>query len=209
MKKFFKINNLELELWPKLSDLSVSNSAIIEDDNSDEESKPAGASSTVLSETSGLGLSASGMVSSSVTDSMAGAKNLLDEVKDPLGINDSLYQMQVQRILLDPKYNQPLISNSNPPSILLSSAEFDARLCLRLVHQYTSYEDLIRAVDHLNLAVQVRKNVLKFLVRENFDRFVNAKNSIDSVYADMRARGMNSGDFGMRPSTASVNGKTE
>ena len=29
---------------------------------------------------------------SSMTESMAGAKNLLDEVKDPLGINDSLYQ---------------------------------------------------------------------------------------------------------------------
>ena len=31
-------------------------------------------------------------VTSSMTESMAGAKNLLDEVKDPLGINYSLYQ---------------------------------------------------------------------------------------------------------------------
>lgn len=115
--------------------------------------------------------------------------------------------MQVQRILLDPKYNQPTVPDSATPSILLSSPNFDARLCLRLVHQYTSYADLVRAIDHLNESVQTRKNVLKFLVRENFDRFVNAKNSIDSVYADMRAKGMNSGDYGMRPATASVNGK--
>lgn len=114
--------------------------------------------------------------------------------------------MQVQRILMDPKYNQPLISDSSPPSILLSSPNFDARLCLRLVHQYTSYEDLIRAGDQLENGIEARRGVLKLLVRENFDRFVNAKNSIDAVYADMRGKGMNSGDFGMRPTTASVNG---
>lgn len=114
--------------------------------------------------------------------------------------------MQVQRILMDPKYNQPLISDSIPPSILLSSPNFDARLCLRLVHQYTSYEDLIRACEQLEAGIEARRGVLKLLVRENFDRFVNAKNSIDAVYADMRGKGMNSGDFGMRPTTASVNG---
>lgn len=117
--------------------------------------------------------------------------------------------MQVQRILLDPKYNQPLIADSNPPSILLSSSAFDARLCLRLVHQYTSYEDLIRAGEYLKSGIEARRTVLKLLVRENFDRFVNAKNSIDSVYADMRSKGMNSGDYGMRPATASVNGALE
>ena len=108
---------------------------------------------------------------------------------------------------MDPKYNQPIISDSCPPSILLSSPNFDARLCLRLVHQYTSYEDLVRASDYLNLSIEGRKSVLQLLVRENFDRFVNAKNSIDSVYADIRGKGMNSGDFGMRPATASINGK--
>lgn len=117
--------------------------------------------------------------------------------------------MQVQRILMDPKYNRPLISDSSPTSILLSSPNFDARLCLRLVHQYTSYEDLIRACDHLDLGIEARRIVLKLLVRENFDRFVNAKNSIDAVYSDMRAKGMNSGDFGMRTATASVNGKIQ
>lgn len=120
-----------------------------------------------------------------------------------------LCRMQVQRILLDPKYNSPMIADSNPPSILLSSSNFDARLCLRLVHQFTSYEDLIKAGEFLNLGIEARKTVLKLLVRENFDRFVNAKNSIDSVYADMRSKGMNSGDFGMRPATASVNGALE
>lgn len=121
--------------------------------------------------------------------------------------------MQVQRILLDPKYNQPNVSDSSSPSmsmsILLSSVNFDARLCLRLVHQFTAYEDLVKANETLNENLQTRKNVLKLLVRENFDRFVNAKNSIDSVYGDMRIKGMNCGDFGMRPTTASVNAALE
>ena len=118
-------------------------------------------------------------------------------------------RMQVQRILMDPKYNKPksvISSDLTPPSILLISPNFDARLCLRLVHQFTSYEDLLKSQDHLNGSILNRKDVLKLLVRENFDRFVNAKNSIDSVYADVRSKGMNSGDFGMRPATASVNG---
>lgn len=115
--------------------------------------------------------------------------------------------MQIQRIIMDPKYNQPQILESSPPSIMLTSPNFDARLCLRLVHQYTAYEDLLKSTGHLDEGIDSRKGVLKLLVRENFDRFVNAKNSIDSVYADIRAKGMNSGDFGMRPATASVNGK--
>ena len=109
---------------------------------------------------------------------------------------------------MDPKYNNQtiILSATSPPSIQLISSNFDARLCLRLVHQYTSYEDLVRASSHLQLGIHMRRDVLKSLVRENFDRFVNAKNSIDSVYADMRTKGMNSGDYGMRPATASVNG---
>ena len=109
--------------------------------------------------------------------------------------------MQVQRMSLDPKFN------SEESSILLASPGFDPRLYLRLVHQYTSYEDLIAARESLQAALNLRRETLKSLVKQNFDRFVNAKNSIDTVYADMRVKGMNSGEFGMRPTTSALNGK--
>lgn len=90
VKKFFRINNLELELWPKLNH---SNSGIIDvednGDNSDNEilnENKIGGGNGGLSEVSGN----SGTIL--MTESMTGAKSLLDEVKDPLGINDSLYQ---------------------------------------------------------------------------------------------------------------------
>lgn len=95
VKKFFRINNLELELWPKSNH---SNSGIIDvEDNGDY------SDNEILNENktggSGGGLSSGGLSEVSgnsgailMTESMTGAKSLLDEVKDPLGINDSLYQ---------------------------------------------------------------------------------------------------------------------
>jgi hypothetical protein len=127
--------------------------------------------------------------------------------------------MQVQRILNDPKYAKlddtipgsdamtAQLSSTTTPSLLLSSPNFDARLYLRLVHQSTSYEDLVSAQGHLEKALSLRREMLKSLVKQNFDRFVNAKNSIDTVYADIRAKGMNAGDYGMRPATAAVSSK--
>lgn len=79
---------MELEIWPKLNH---SNSGIIDaedngGDNSDNE---------IINENgtgSAVGISETNGNSSLMTESMTGAKSLLDEVKDPLGINDSLYQ---------------------------------------------------------------------------------------------------------------------
>ena len=79
------------------SELSVSNSGILEEDgevNSDGELETAGgkAQSNSNSALHALSNSSSFVTEMKMTGSMAGAKNLLDEVKDPLGINDSLYQ---------------------------------------------------------------------------------------------------------------------
>lgn len=88
MKKFFKINNLELELWPKANEFSGS-ALIDETENSDGENDAVKLNSANIH-----ALSNASFVNENVpmTVSMAAAKNLLDEVKDPLGINDSLYQ---------------------------------------------------------------------------------------------------------------------
>ncbi len=91
-------------------------------------------------------------------------------------------------------------------SIIFKSPNFDARTFLRQVHLYISYEDLVGSVDYLRKGLALKNETLKNLVKDNFDRFVNAKNSIDSVYGDLRGRGMNSGDFGMRAATQAING---
>ena len=77
-----------MEIWPKAVDFS--NSALLDEaEDSDGEIKTKSNSAANLQ-----ALSNSSFVNENLmmTGSMAGAKNLLDEVKDPLGINDSLYQ---------------------------------------------------------------------------------------------------------------------
>lgn len=87
------MNNLELELWPKMNELSVSNSGIIEEVEGNSENETEFKSQPNSGSTLHAALSNSSFVTEmAMTGSMAGAKNLLDEVKDPLGINDSLYQ---------------------------------------------------------------------------------------------------------------------
>lgn len=79
---------MESELWPKVNDFS--NSALIDEaDNSDGEIEAKSNSAATLH-----ALSNSSFVNENLTmtGSMADAKNLLDEVRDPLGISDSLYQ---------------------------------------------------------------------------------------------------------------------
>ena len=78
--------------------MNHSNSGILDaqqdetDNNSDNDETANGLSSTGISNASFVSEMAGNVPTGSMTESMAGAKNLLDEVKDPLGINDSLYQ---------------------------------------------------------------------------------------------------------------------
>lgn len=87
------MNNLELELWPKATEFS--NSGIIDETEVSDGELETKSNSAAASLANIHALSNSSFVNenlATMTGSMAGAKNLLDEVKDPLGINDSLYQ---------------------------------------------------------------------------------------------------------------------
>ncbi|KAF9355116.1 hypothetical protein BGX34_010645, partial [Mortierella sp. NVP85] len=55
----------------------------------------------------------------------------------------------------------------------------------------TSYDDLCVGVDRLKATMAQRSSALKVLVQNNFDRFVSAKNVIDSVYDDMKEKTLN------------------
>ena len=95
VKKFFKINELELEVWPKTinnNELSISNSGLLDDDSNNLDIN--NGSGLINQRSYSMNDSGKNTCSDliSMTESMVGAKSLLDEIKDPLGINDSLYQ---------------------------------------------------------------------------------------------------------------------
>ncbi|GJJ75072.1 exocyst complex component 2 [Entomortierella parvispora] len=82
---------------------------------------------------------------------------------------------------------------------LISSTQksFNPQRYLYAVHADTSYDELIVGVDRLKASMDQRSSALKVLVQNNFDRFVSAKNVIDSVYDDMKEKTLNEAqDFG-------------
>ncbi|KAI7822728.1 exocyst complex component Sec5-domain-containing protein [Gamsiella multidivaricata] len=76
---------------------------------------------------------------------------------------------------------------------LISSTQksFSPQRYLHAVHADTSYDDLCVGVDRLKASIDQRSSGLKVLVQNNFDRFVSAKNVIDSVYDDMKEKTLN------------------
>ncbi|KAF9115084.1 hypothetical protein BGX27_009007 [Mortierella sp. AM989] len=76
---------------------------------------------------------------------------------------------------------------------LISSTQksFNPQRYLYAVHADTPYDDLCVGVDRLQASIAQRSSALKVLVQNNFDRFVSAKNVIDSVYDDMKEKTLN------------------
>lgn len=72
---------------------------------------------------------------------------------------------------------------------MLSSTTFSPALFLSQVHQDASTDDLLRGLDHLSQSIEQKSASLKVLVESNFDKFVRAKATIDTVYKEMRDQG--------------------
>jgi exocyst complex component 2 len=62
------------------------------------------------------------------------------------------------------------------------------------VHKDTPYEDLVVGLQKLNITIDQRSDALKSLVHSNFDRFVGAKNTIDHIHDEMKAKNLNEAD---------------
>lgn len=93
-------------------------------------------------------------------------------------------------------------------SLIISNKTFNPRHFLLTVHRDTSYADLIAGVERLKLTVEQRSEALKALVHSNFDRFVSAKNTIDHVYDEMKAKKLNSGqEYGTRVLGGALSGE--
>ncbi|KAI9294339.1 hypothetical protein K502DRAFT_365926 [Neoconidiobolus thromboides FSU 785] len=94
-----------------------------------------------------------------------------DESFDPLGI----YQTYDQAF----KQQEEREAYVNDPSLVFKSPKFDSRKYLSLVHKSTHYQDLILGRNYLQGEMSEREKSLRVLVKNNFDAFVSAKNTVD------------------------------
>ncbi|PYH98547.1 exocyst complex component Sec5 [Aspergillus ellipticus CBS 707.79] len=113
-----------------------------------------------------------------------GRENLvkLDE-PDPLGSGDSVLKiLKTRGLSLD---EESRLRNR----FLLSSTSFSPALFLSQAHSDASIRSLLDGLDFLSRSIDQKSASLKVLVEANFERFVRAKATIDSVYTEMRNQG--------------------
>lgn len=121
--------------------------------------------------------------------SLESARALLEEDRDPLNVNHGSYVQQLQAL------GEAKKSSS---TIRLAALHFSPSSFLKAVHFDTGYNELLQGRACLQASLKNRDDILKNLVKHNFDRFVNALNSIQLVYQDMQSKGLAAGDFGTK-----------
>jgi exocyst complex component 2 len=113
-----------------------------------------------------------------------GRENAQKDEPDPLGTSDSVLRILKQRGI-------PLEEESGKRSrFLLSSTSFSPALFLSQAHHSASIESLTDGLENLSHSIDQKSASLKVLVEANFERFVRAKATIDSVYTEMRNQGV-------------------
>ena len=65
-------------------------------------------------------------------------------------------------------------------AVLIDSRDFSPTEYLRRVHGQTSFENLKKGMIYLSEIISQEETLLKDILKSNFDRFVNAKGTIDS-----------------------------
>ncbi|KAJ5950589.1 Vacuolar protein sorting-associated protein 51 [Penicillium vulpinum] len=111
-----------------------------------------------------------------------GRENAREDEPDPLGTSDSVLRILKQR-------GVPL-EEEGKSRFLLSSTSFSPALFLSQAHHSDSIESLMGGLDNLSHSIDKKSASLKVLVEANFERFVRAKATIDSVYTEMRNQGV-------------------
>ena len=76
------------------------------------------------------------------------------------------------------------------PSMSMRDKTFDHVYFLREVHYNSSFKDLEQGLARLKVAIEQRDEVTKGLVKQHFAKFVNAKNTIDLFYREMRQKNL-------------------
>ncbi|OOQ82848.1 Exocyst complex component Sec5 [Penicillium brasilianum] len=110
-------------------------------------------------------------------------ENTQNDEPDPLGGSDSILRTLKSRgIRLED-------DGGKRSRFLLSSTSFSPALFLSQVHHDASIESLVAGLENLSNSIDEKSASLKVLVEANFERFVRAKATIDSVYTEMRDQG--------------------
>ncbi|KAL1969374.1 hypothetical protein VTN77DRAFT_9567 [Rasamsonia byssochlamydoides] len=112
-----------------------------------------------------------------------GDNTILKDEPDPLGTADSVVKILKQRGL--PVDDDPRLRSR----FLLSSTSFSPALFLSQTHSDASTQSLLEGLNFLSRSIDQKSASLKVLVEANFERFVRAKATIDSVYKEMRNQG--------------------
>ncbi|KAI9208400.1 exocyst complex component Sec5-domain-containing protein [Polychytrium aggregatum] len=116
-----------------------------------------------------------------------------NEFSDPLGIRDTILTKGRKR-----RNARGAVGVSF--AIMISNKAFSPRTFLQEVHGTTSFRDLEAGVERLKLSISQRAEVTKDLVKMNFSKFVNAKETIDNFYQEMRGKNLvSSDDYGVTP----------
>ena len=102
---------------------------------------------------------------------------------DPLGLGDRVIRTLKKRGL--PVDEDLRLRNR----FLLSSTSFSPAYFLARVHSDASIRSLLQGLEFLSQSIDQKSASLKVLVEANFERFVRAKATIDSVYNEMRNQG--------------------
>lgn len=79
---------------------------------------------------------------------------------------------------------------------LISSPSFDPKKFLLQCHKSTSFAELKRGLQNLDCSIQTRTETLKGLVKDNFDRFVGAKSTVDAIYKELKTKNLQSAGYG-------------
>ncbi|CAG8584198.1 6305_t:CDS:10 [Funneliformis mosseae] len=98
---------------------------------------------------------------------------------DPLGLKQNVFGYGLDE------------HDKEKSQIIVGKKTFNSKLFLRQVHSDTPYADLLRGADFLRYTLDQKSEALRNLVQDNFDRFVSAKNTIDTVYGEMKAKSLN------------------
>lgn len=72
---------------------------------------------------------------------------------------------------------------------LLSSNTYNPQMYLSQMHRRDTDKELLQGLEYLTRSIDQKSASLKVLVESNFERFVKAKATIDSVYQEMKSRG--------------------
>ncbi|KAL6590997.1 exocyst complex component Sec5-domain-containing protein, partial [Neocallimastix sp. 'constans'] len=102
---------------------------------------------------------------------------------DPLGIKKLTYgsnRYERKKSLAQINHN---MANQE---LNISKKEFNPIAFLKEVHRGTSYRDLENGSVNLKNLVEQRTEILKNLVKDYFEQFVNSKSTIDSFYLDIK-----------------------